>query len=461
MRFREFISEANLSPSQLVKHGGQYLTNLIDKIQNGGDFHVVAKFHPTYGETIKIDPSEIVTLKRLFYPEGNPEKAKFSSSGNIILPAPIKTIKLKTTAGQIIPLGALEKTADIKGKEVDYNLGDIGEIAIGLAVYARFIKHGADITIQDVIKVIKGLNMGYNQKGTSGIADINSNIKWPKGKIDQISFNSSLPRRTMDYITKNIKETGKIEEKTIIATFSGAVMYANKNSKITEGILTISKNLNSNVIRIVCDGVSNQKGTKADVIMDIDGVPINVVSAKVGRSQLGQATGHEFDKQKLFFNTVFGIDVSDFANQWGTTHQDHEKVLQLIWKKINPMVLNAIKGDNTQKEMPLVKQLATGLIKYSNTAKSGDVDIVKLIATPSSPGFKLLRVDDRLYDALQETNLSAKTTPMGVSIYGSLQGKYILLLKARSYYSSSANTVRTVIEGGDLLDILAEVVDEK
>jgi hypothetical protein len=34
-------------------------------------------------------------------------------------------------------------------------------------------------------------------------------------------------------------------------------------------------------------------------------------------------------------------------------------------------------------------------------------------------------------------------------------------MKARSYYSSAAKTVRTVIEGGDLLDILAEVTDEK
>lgn len=460
MRFREFLPEAKLTPSELVKHSGQYLTNFLDKIQNGGDFPIVAKYRSTYGETVKIDPSEIVTLKRLFYPEGDPSKAKFSAGNNLILPNPIRNLKIKTTAGQIISLGVLEKTADIKGKEVDYNIGDVGEISIAVAVYTRFLKHGAEITVQDLLRTIQNLNFGYSKTGSSGIADIKNSIKWPAGKVDQVSLNATLPRRTMDYIANNIKDSGKVEEKTIMATFTGAVMYANKNSKVTAGVVDISKNPNTNIIKIICDGVSNQKGTKADVIMDIDGVPINVVSAKVGRSQLGQATGHDFDKQKLFFNTVFGIDVSEFAKKWGTTHEQHDAVLKAVWKKINPVILKSVQGDNTQKELPLVKQLATGLIKYSNTTKSGDVDIVKLIATPASPGYKLLRVDDRLYDALQKINLIAKTTPAGVTIYGKLNGKDILLMKARSYYSSAANTVRTVIEGGDLLDILAEVTDE-
>lgn len=461
MRANEFLLEAKLTPSELVKHNGKYLTNFLDKIQNDGDFSIVSNYRQTYGETVKIDPSEIVTLKRLFFPEGDPDKAKISVGNNLIPPATIKNIKLKTTAGQIIPLSALEKTADIKGKEIDYNLGDVGELAIATAVYTRFAKHGSEITVQDLIKTIQNFNFGYSKTGSSGIADISTSIKWPKGKIDKVFLNAVLPRRTMDYILNNIKETGKIEEKTILATFTSAVMYANKSSKVTAGVVDVSKNLNTNVIRVTCDGVSNQKGTKADVIMDIDGVPINVISAKVGRGQLGQATGHEFDKQVLFFKTVFGIDVSEFSKKWGTTHEEHDIVLKDVWKKINPIILKAVQGNNTQKEFSLVKQLATGLIKYSNTAKAGDVDIVKLIATPSSPGYKLLRVDDRLYDALKKTDLGAKINPAGVAIYGSLNGKFILLMKARSYYSTAAKTVRTVIEGGDLLDILAEVTDEK
>jgi len=217
----------------------------------------------------------------------------------------------------------------------------------------------------------------------------------------------------------------------------------------------------TNFIKISCDGVSDQKGTKADVIMNIDGTPINIVSAKVGRSQLGQASGHNFDKQRLFFKTVFNENVSSFKTSWGETHKEHDKVLQAIWNKINPKIVRALAGDNAQKELPIVKQLANGLIKYSNTATAGDVDIVKLIAVPGSPGYKLLKVDERLYDALKQINLIAVPGSKGVAIYGIYNNKKILLMKCRSYHSKVGNTVRTIIEGGDLLDIMAEVADEK
>lgn len=461
MRSKEFLVEAGLTPANLVKHNGLYLTNMLDKIVNGGEFSVVGKKQDQFGKTVKIDPAEIKNLKKIFYPKGNPNLVKISASGNIILPEPVKNIILKTTSGKLISTGALEKTGDIKGKGADYNIGDLGEIAIALAVYARFIKQGAEVSINDVIKVINKLNIGYSKTESAGIADVNSRISWPKGKIDQISLNCVLPRRSIDYISEKIKNTKKISDPIVEAAFFAATMYANKNSKVDTGIIQVRDNLKTNIINITCDGVSDQKGTKADVIMDIDGKPINIVSAKVGRSQLGQASGHSFDKQVLFFKTVFGEDVSRFSKKWGQTLEDHYVVLEQIWNKINPKIVNACKGDNTSKEMPIVKQLANGLIKYSNTAVAGDVDIVKLIAAPGNPGFKLLRVDEKLYDALSQVDLVAEPKSTGIAIYGIYNGKKILLMRARSYLSKGANTVRTIIEGGDLLDILAEVVDEK
>lgn len=461
MKIKELLQEAALTPGELVKHGGMYLTNMLDKIANGGEFPVVGKYQSTYGKTVHIDPNQIEHLKQLFYPEGNPQKAKISAGGNLVTPHIIKNIRIKTSAGQPITTGALEKTADIKGKAVDYNIGDIGEFAIAISVYTRFIKKGKQVTLTDVMSQIKKVNVAYSQKGGSGMAEINNSIAWPKGKVDEVFLNAVLPRRSMDYITQKIKETGEIKEKVVHATFGAAIAYANQNKKVDVGIQQISKNPNANVVKINCDGVSDQKGTKADVIMDIDGVPINIVSAKVGRSQLGQASGHVFDKQVVFFKTVFGENVAAYEKKWGETLEEHDAVLSAIWSKINPKIMKAFKGDNTQKEMPIVKQVADGLIKYSNTAKAGDVDIVKLVATPGSPSYKLLRVDERLYEALQKADLFAIPGEKGIAIYGYYNGKKILLMKARSYLSKAAKTVRTIVEGGDLLDILAEVVDEK
>jgi len=460
MRSSEIINEANLTAVQLVKHGGMYLNNLLTKIENGMPLSVTGKFQTQFGKNVILDPSSAAILKSIFYPQGNPALADISASGDVVMSNPTARIVLLTQDGKKISLSALEKTPDIKGKQEDYNLGDIGEIAIALAVYARFINQGQEVGINNFFAMGKLLQTSHSSKGSAGVANMNGTIQWPVGKTDNITLQSVLPRRSLDYFISVLKGDQKLEPQ-INSVFQSAIAYANQNSKVTAGIKLVGTNTNSNQIRIICDGVSDQKGTKADIIMDIDGKAINIVSAKVGRSQLGQASGHDFEKQIVFFATVFGIDVSPYKDQWGASLEEHDSVLSKIWSNINPRIMAALAGDITDREVSLVKQLANGLIKYSNTASPGDVDIVKLIATPGKPGYKLLRVDNKLYAALDKINLIAKPVAKGISIYGSYNGREILLMKARSYLSGAAKTVRTIIEGGNLLDIMAEVIDKK
>lgn len=461
MRAREFLIEASLTPKELVKYQGRYLLNLIKKIENQEPLLVSGKYQEKFGKEVTLDPSMAEFLKRLFFPEGNPDLKKVSASDNLIPPADVpQSTRLKVLGADAnIPLGGLEKTPDIKGKETDYNLGDIGEIAIAIATFSRFRNQGKEITTEDFFKAAQAMTVSYSKKGSAGIANAAGPVSWPAGKQDRIELRAVLPRRSMDFVNTENFLSGNISELDVMGTVKSAIVFANKNQKINAGIDTASKNLETNLIRITCDGVSDQRGTKADIIMDIDGRAINIVSAKVGRSQLGQASGHVFDKQITFFKTVFGVDVSKYTKDWGTTLEDHDRALKMIWDEVNPKIRAAFAGNVTRKEFPMVKQLAEGLIKYSNTEKPGDVDIVKLITSTSSPGYKLLRVDQKLYQALEKTDLIATTADKGVSIYGRYQGKNILLMKARSYLSQKGNTVRTVIEGGDLLDMLAEVAD--
>jgi hypothetical protein len=463
MRFKEFITEAGLSGAELVKHQGIYLQNLIKKIENGSALPVVGKYQSKFGPEVNLDTDAILILKKAFYPNGDPDQVQLSVSGNIVPVEDLRNLKLPMLSDDnyFVPLGALEKTADIKGKEKDYNVGDIGEISIAIAVFAIFENQGNPINFNDFFHVIRKLDFSYSKTGGSGYAKTTGMIQWPTGKKDIIELTSSLPRRSMDYVSSEDFQNANIAEADVKGTINSAIMYANQDRKVRKGLETVRTNVETNNIKIKCDGVSDQKGTKADIIMDIDGTAVTIVSAKVGRSQLGQASGHVFDKQINFFKTVFGVDVSKYNSQWGTTLQEHDKVLQAIWDEVNPKIAAAFAGDVTVKEIPMVKQLANGLIKYSNTAEAGDVDIVKLISTPARPGYKLLRVDQRLYEALEKTDLEARMGAKGVSIYGNYNGKSILLMKARSYLSQQGNTVRTIIEGGDLLDILAEVTDEK
>jgi hypothetical protein len=110
----------------------------------------------------------------------------------------------------------------------------------------------------------------------------------------------------------------------------------------------------------------------------------------------------------------------------------------------------------------LVKQIAGGLIHYSNNVGADGpeiIDIVKLVTIPSNPGYKLMRVDSNLIRAMEEVDLVGSSTPngQGVAVHGIIDGQAKLLFRARSYYSPAAKLTRTIIEGGPLLDYLAVV----
>jgi hypothetical protein len=231
---------------------------------------------------------------------------------------------------------------------------------------------------------------------------------------------------------------------------------------------------------VVSDGISDNKGTKADLVMDIDGERINLLSVKTGESQLGQASGHEWQKQEDFFKTVFGVNAKSYKKTWGTTNPEHLTALREIWGKlVIPKIERLTGGNSNQKEAELIKSIATGLIRYSNNinADTGDietVDIVKLVTDPSSPGYSLLKIDHNLIQALNKVNLIGSYPPsrMGINIHGRIQAK----LKngkivdkdisfCRMWSSPSGDTIRTAVAGGPLLDELAlitpDIVDPK
>jgi hypothetical protein len=456
MRAKDFITEAGLQKGQLLKHGGKYLEILIDKISAGEPLKVVPSKEKDYGKKVTIDPSEARNLKNQFYPKGNPELKDLDNGGNLVPVNDSARVNLKTIDGKVIPVGALLKTTDMVSLK-EYGRGDLGEIAIAMGIYAKFIKHGQPITVQDILSIMKTLKFSKQEKGESILASTSSTIKWKIGKLDKISVLSKLPGRTMNYVEKKISAIGKMEDPNVSVLFESAVMWANSSKQLADGIKFVSENSATNVITVSCDGISNNKGTKVDVQTDIDGEPLAVISAKVDRAQMYQAKGHDFQKQIDVFSTIFGIDVAPYEKSWGNTVEEHLACLQKIWKKVKPIIAASVASNDTNKEFSLVKRLANGIIKYSNTAKPGDVDIVRLLGTPGKPGYKLLRVDNKLYKAMELVDLKVKELPVGVTIYGTYKGKSAELLRVRSV--TAGPSIRTAVDTGPLLDDLAQIID--
>ena len=452
----ETITEAGLKSSGLQPI---YLKNLIDLV--GQPLAVVPDQQDKLGPTVILDPEMKDVLQQVYDSTGG----KTGEGGYLIIPQSFP--KLKTTTGDYIPITSLEKSPAIKGKKEDYGVGDIGEIALGVAAGARFLNAGRPIDYNIFVNLANQLTPTI-VKGKSGKAldslqlSYNGRIKHKSGKADNFTLVVLAPGRSVKEFANFMKNPDSLPP-AVKGTILSAIDYANGSERITAGVQQATASPDTNTIEVSCDGVSNQKGTKADLVMTIDGNRIHLISAKTGPSQLGQASGHQWSKQEQFFQTVFGVDIAPYAQAWGKTNEEHLDALQQIWSQlVIPKVQQLTGGDSVQKEKMLIRSLANGLIRYSNNtnAETGEVetiDIVKLLTDPGSPGYSLLRIDSRLTAALEKTDLYGEPTKngAGIQVSGQVNGKKSLLFKARSYYSPAGKVVRTIIEGGPLLDELA------
>lgn len=465
MRFTEFnhiISEAAMKITNGLHPG--YLVNMINMINNSTPFAVVASKQDKFGEAVILDSSMADLLQNAL--DTSEESGKY-----LKITTDIRT--LKTEAGQPILFSDLEKTNEIKGGEIDYNVGYIGEIALGVAAGAKFVNAGADTGLRDFLDLAEQLKLDSvlnknGKKGSSLQLSYSGNITHGNGKQDNLNVIIKAPGKDVRAFLEFIKNTDTIHPKVMGAILS-ALEYARNAKKIAGGLKQTSEDPNINTIQVVSDGISDQKGTKADLIMEIDGSKINLLSVKTGPSQLGQASGHEWIKQLKFFELVFGIDVSKYEQYWGSSNEDHIKALKQIWPLAISKVQRLTGGDSVRQEAVLVKSIANGLIRYANnydeaSGQSETVDIVKLVTDPGSPGYKLMQIDDRLIAAMEKTDLIgwAPTSNMGVNISGlitttdakgrSVQKKVAL---CRMWSTQSGTTVRTNVAGGPLLDELA------
>lgn len=453
MRFFELkkLDEATLSIATFGKRNPEYWPNLIDMIENGRPIAI-----GNGEEKVEIaNGSEIADQMRAIW-----DGAELATPEQI---EQIKRLSLPTTDGKKISITNIYKSSEIKGKEADYNIGDIGEITLGVASAARFNKLGEEIDLEDFVNLAKMLKIQGIAKKTSYSATLETQLKFKKGKTDILSVKIVTAGRSLQAFQKFINDL-ESAPKNVRGTVLSSINYANEHERIEQGIEKTKNDPNQNRIEINAVGTEDQKGTKADLVMNIDGQKINLLSAKAGASQLGQASGKDFNKISAFFNKIFAVDIAPYQKNWTEDHEQNLLVLKQIYSElVIPKVLKLTSGDSTQKEAGLVKQIAMGLIYYSNDVGAGGeseiIDIVKLVTTPDSPGYKLMRVDDRLYAALEKVDLIGEPTPnrQGIQVSGIVNGKKTLLFKARSYFSPAANLTRNIIEGGPLLDQLAVI----
>jgi hypothetical protein len=467
MKANEFIIETHLKVDDLFKKYSKkdgakkegtlkYLPNLIQLISDRMELEITPGAQDKYGTTVQLDPEYSIAALNAAKP-GQP-------------------VILRTVDGEDINLTKLEKSPAVTGAGV--NLGYIGEISLGVATAVKFLANGKTagpiefINLGQKLKIDKYTSPTTGKIGGSKQLSFTGKIKHANGKVDTFSVKILAPGSYVDAFKEFClnPETIPLDVRGVILS---ALQYANNEEKIKVGLEKTARDPNINLIQVVSDGISDNKGTKADLVMDIDGERINLLSVKTGASQLGQASGHEWSKQLEFFKLVFGVDASPYEKLWGTEVDDHLIALDSIWQKlVIPKVLRLTGGDSIQNEIALVRSIASGLIRYSNninkdTGEVEPIDIVKLVVDPNSPGYSMLKIDSRVAQAMEKTNLIGTVPPSqrGINILGRVEVvqkngtvKYKDITLCRMWSTKSGKTVRTNVAGGPLLDELALVI---
>ena len=193
------------------------------------------------------------------------------------------------------------------------NMGDLAEPILACGVAAKFANPDAVVTRTAIEKLLRKV-IKKNPENIDGK---------PGGELkvrDNIFLKVAIRRKEWEWL----KDESHWE--LIDWQFKAVAQYCNDKSRSVQGKVDLMKgkgrrlhliakaymlNGRKDEIRVDADGTGDQKGTKADIKITLNGKKANMqMSLKVkGGDQIGQKAGVPFDRQYDIFKEL-GIDVS-------------------------------------------------------------------------------------------------------------------------------------------------------
>lgn len=377
--------------------------------------------------------------------------------------------------GQIynnVKLNQIFKDEKIKGV-LKPNLGNIAELILGCAVTAKFEKQGQPVSEQDVLDVAGRLADGKGQLVSSS------------GK-DAISFSATVPfidkKAFFAYIGKDSKGKTVEDYKIPADVISGieqhirsATQYVNVSPRVAQSVNIAAKDPGKNAVDVVSDGGNSeqQKITKVDLKIAIDGRSFNLLSIKAGRvGQFGQVSGYEFNSLNNFFNESLGLNLSQqvqkkFASKEAIPNSEDRRRqnFEVGFKSAYKEVLSVLKAKAKQDPVEFIETVYSG-IKHHATRSEENVEMI-ILSPSAKKAFTELTFGPELRNALDDYALTVKEgvsssmyiieiygTPVTPAAKAAMGSSPELLVKYRSYMPK--NAVRNIIEMGSLLKELAD-----
>lgn len=287
-----------------------------------------------------------------------------------------------------VKVGTIYKSAEMKaalsGKAPQERIANKGEIVEGIygaATMARLINRpNADITAQDVYKVIAGLP-NVPQGGSYSV-----NAKETEGAISD-NFELIVKLKAQPYA--DLKNTKKID--AMMGNIVRSVIAFVNNETIPRYAKLFAENGRPDSVDIISDGISDETGTKTDVKLiykDENGQPIRELlkygqSVKVGAvKQFGQVGGgatrdtleKRFEKLEFMWEK-FGVDVSPLKTTFSTANRI-EDAYEAAYDAAAKTLADKLAVANDEQEKLFLKKFING-IKYFATLNDDDINLIQ------------------------------------------------------------------------------------
>ena len=364
------------------------------------------------------------------------------------------------------------------------NKGDLAEAILACGVAAKFNNPDAVVTKTAIEKMLSRV---LATRKTQLERDDKVSAKTTVKVSDTITLSVGIRKREWDFISD------KRNWELIDWQFESVAKYCNTYKRIKRYSQMLYKNNKENKIVVDADGLTDQKGTKADIKVKIDNKVVNMqMSLKVtGGDQIGQMSGVPFDKQVKLFE-LLGVDVTPARKKYDElinkvdiglafTHRDETKTglgrqIHLAVREANLVVHKEAKkqldAKMKAKDAKFIDQV-TDFLRKAATGNDPTIEVVKL----STKGFKRAKFGKKyvqnVKDAMPHLKVDVNKQPEGDAetvIYDSRIGKSnsaaARLFKIRGkiiFESKTTKTegyhlkiyVRNLIESGDLMFDLA------
>jgi hypothetical protein len=209
-------------------------------------------------------------------------------------------------------------------KQLKFNRGDVAEGILGAAMAAKFINRpkslkdkNIKLTKQMIDKVLDDLFKNSMNHKEYKVKDII--VKQGKISIDKIDFTINLPIAAADLLSS------KEDRRIVYDLYESSIEYI-EETWINE-ILIFAINGEIDKIGISSDGVGDQKGTKADIKLKVNGKDYSrQISLKVkGGDQFFQVSGHEFEKQITLWSDILKLDISKMKKKYDDALSKYDK----------------------------------------------------------------------------------------------------------------------------------------